>query len=375
MWPPCGGGSIEHPHNSVHLIVGGLGDMADNDYAGFDPIFYLHHCNIDRILAFWEHVYPSTYWMGHGYYPIGVGVGPERTVSFTQVDGTWAERDDAHVTESSELQPFRKADGKYWNPNNTRFLNKPAQVHHKWVDKWYTYKSIDGVSLDTEVTTKEERQKCIKILQEHFGLYTVSPCKLPPSHPIFTTPAPHGTLPAGMTAEYRIFVVEVEIVGHAFDGSFLLQLIYKNQVIGSFAVLSRGHDTRCAGCKARREAGSKVRGSIEIPLDIVASIIKEGELESLGGTYDDEMAKVIVALREKLGVRLVGPSGTLLAEAVDGASNDRRGPLNEMIVPELKVRSAAAAYPTNSDGSDPIQFHNWTDHGSILPDGHKWKTA
>lgn len=234
------------------------------------------------------------------------------------------------------------------------------------------------MSLDTKITNEEERKKCIKILQEHFGLHKSSPCKSPPSHPIFTTPAPDGTLPAGMTAEYRIFVVEVEIVGHAFDGSFLLQLIYKNQVIGSFAVLSRGHDTRCAGCKARREAGSKVRGSIEIPLDIVASIIKEGKLDSVGGTYDDGMDKVIVALREKLGVRLVGPSGMLLAEAVDGASNDsdRRGPLDEKIVPELKVRSAAAAYPANtSHGSDPIQFHNWTDHGSILPDGHKWKTA
>jgi Common central domain of tyrosinase len=34
--------------------------------SAFDPIFYLHHCNVDRILAFWEYVY-SDYWMGDGY--------------------------------------------------------------------------------------------------------------------------------------------------------------------------------------------------------------------------------------------------------------------------------------------------------------------
>ncbi|KAF8191122.1 hypothetical protein K438DRAFT_2018505 [Mycena galopus ATCC 62051] len=33
---------------------------------GFDPIFFLHHTHVDRLLAFWEHIYPN-YWMGVGY--------------------------------------------------------------------------------------------------------------------------------------------------------------------------------------------------------------------------------------------------------------------------------------------------------------------
>ena len=37
---------------------------------GFDPIFYLHHCNIDRILAFWEYTYHK-YWVDSGYYKKG----------------------------------------------------------------------------------------------------------------------------------------------------------------------------------------------------------------------------------------------------------------------------------------------------------------
>ena len=33
----------------------------------FDPIFYFHHCNVDRLYALWEYVYPD-YWLGEGYY-------------------------------------------------------------------------------------------------------------------------------------------------------------------------------------------------------------------------------------------------------------------------------------------------------------------
>ncbi|KEP47461.1 tyrosinase tyrosinase: common central domain protein [Rhizoctonia solani 123E] len=60
-------GSMEQVHNNVHSVLGGTGNMNDPDYASFDPIFFLHHCNVDRIIAFWEHVYPE-YQVGNGKY-------------------------------------------------------------------------------------------------------------------------------------------------------------------------------------------------------------------------------------------------------------------------------------------------------------------
>ncbi|HEU4944270.1 MAG TPA: tyrosinase family protein, partial [Solirubrobacterales bacterium] len=51
------------PHNVVHSLVGGLtGWMGNPDQAAKDPIFWLHHSNIDRLWALWnahEHVDPS----------------------------------------------------------------------------------------------------------------------------------------------------------------------------------------------------------------------------------------------------------------------------------------------------------------------------
>lgn len=53
-------GAVEgNPHNLVHVMVGGntppnpTGWMFDPDFAGLDPVFWVHHCNIDRLWAAW----------------------------------------------------------------------------------------------------------------------------------------------------------------------------------------------------------------------------------------------------------------------------------------------------------------------------------
>jgi tyrosinase len=62
--------ALETPHNDIHLAVGGFnipgapvnfspipganGDMGENDTAAFDPVFYFHHCNVDRMFWAWQ---------------------------------------------------------------------------------------------------------------------------------------------------------------------------------------------------------------------------------------------------------------------------------------------------------------------------------
>ena len=67
--------SLESPHNAIHLAVGGFyqegeynanpifganGDMGDNETAGFDPIFFFHHCYIDYIFSLWQRLHKRT---------------------------------------------------------------------------------------------------------------------------------------------------------------------------------------------------------------------------------------------------------------------------------------------------------------------------
>lgn len=48
---PAFASSIEQPHDSVHGQIGG--DMGAVQRSARDPIFYLHHCNIDRMWNVW----------------------------------------------------------------------------------------------------------------------------------------------------------------------------------------------------------------------------------------------------------------------------------------------------------------------------------
>jgi hypothetical protein len=48
----------QRPHNDIHLAVGGVvnsvnGAMAEITTAAFDPVFWVHHANIDRMWAAW----------------------------------------------------------------------------------------------------------------------------------------------------------------------------------------------------------------------------------------------------------------------------------------------------------------------------------
>lgn len=47
---------LETPHNSLHDIIGGnSGNMSYITISAFDPIFWLHHCNMDRHYYTWVH--------------------------------------------------------------------------------------------------------------------------------------------------------------------------------------------------------------------------------------------------------------------------------------------------------------------------------
>lgn len=53
--------SLENMHNTIHSLVGNSGHMSYVPYAGFDPIFWLHHANVDRLFAIWQAIYPDSY--------------------------------------------------------------------------------------------------------------------------------------------------------------------------------------------------------------------------------------------------------------------------------------------------------------------------
>ncbi|EUC55888.1 tyrosinase tyrosinase: common central domain protein [Rhizoctonia solani AG-3 Rhs1AP] len=127
---------LEQSHNTVHLVVGGVGHMVciTITQRAFDPIFFLHHCNIDRLLAFWEHIYPNYVAGTEGYLnPDGI----TRT-SFTQSGGTWVEKNNQEVNDASPLLPFRNSKYSYWTAQlghslkyHSNYDGRPTALYNK----------------------------------------------------------------------------------------------------------------------------------------------------------------------------------------------------------------------------------------------------
>jgi tyrosinase len=90
--------SLESIHDNIHVQVGGNGTMSSPDVAAFDPIFYLHHANVDRLLSMWSALNTD------------VKVDP----SPNDQGGTFSLSPDATVDGSTDLEPFWDSETTFW---------------------------------------------------------------------------------------------------------------------------------------------------------------------------------------------------------------------------------------------------------------------
>ncbi|EEB90597.1 hypothetical protein MPER_11172, partial [Moniliophthora perniciosa FA553] len=93
--------SLEAIHDNIHVAVGANGHMSDPAVAAFDPIFFLHHCQVDRLLSLWSALNP------------GVWVTPS-----TSENGTFTLRADTPIDRNTNLTPFWNTQSTYWTSNN-----------------------------------------------------------------------------------------------------------------------------------------------------------------------------------------------------------------------------------------------------------------
>jgi tyrosinase len=90
------GGIETQPHDWVHGLVGGSdpdspqlpGVMSDPDTAGLDPIFWLHHANIDRLWEIWRHNPPTHVDPAEPHWVEGPSLVGERGFAMPMPDGT-----------------------------------------------------------------------------------------------------------------------------------------------------------------------------------------------------------------------------------------------------------------------------------------------
>uniref|UniRef100_A0A8H7NEV0 tyrosinase n=1 Tax=Bionectria ochroleuca TaxID=29856 RepID=A0A8H7NEV0_BIOOC len=97
--------SLEQIHNGIHWDGACGGQFLATDYSAFDPLFMLHHANVDRLWAYWQAISPD-----HGIFHEPY-VGSSR---FSTPNGTT-------ITPDSPLEPFYKSDNDY---HSTRSVSR-----------------------------------------------------------------------------------------------------------------------------------------------------------------------------------------------------------------------------------------------------------
>jgi tyrosinase len=212
---------LEQPHNNIHLATGGFdvpgvfdaspitganGDMGENDTAGLDPIFYFHHCFIDRVFWLWQKRHNATK-------KLEIIAGYPGTNSVDNQGPTPGVVPNSWLTLDSPLEPFKKPNGQ-------------------------TYTSCDGVDIEGQLG------------------YTYGPGSLEEEAAAHATSA-LATVPAGHSNK----VVKVSGLNRAaIRGSFVVAVFAvingQRHRVAVDGVLSRWNVTGCANCQTHLETKS-----------------------------------------------------------------------------------------------------------------------
>lgn len=94
------GVNVEGIHGEIHNAIGGIkggtayGHMTVTEISAFDPVFWLHHANVDRLVAIWQALHPNSF------------IEPA-----LNTDGTFYQMPNTIDTEDTPLAPFYSRDG------------------------------------------------------------------------------------------------------------------------------------------------------------------------------------------------------------------------------------------------------------------------
>lgn len=126
---------LESPHNDIHLAVGGFdipgqeddfddipganGDMGENNTAGLDPIFFFHHCNVDRMFWLWQ--------VKNGHTDsLDIIKGFPGTTNAQGQGPAVGQSDNENLTLTTPLKPFQHKNGVLYTSNDV--INSETQL-------------------------------------------------------------------------------------------------------------------------------------------------------------------------------------------------------------------------------------------------------
>ncbi|KAI2638091.1 Di-copper centre-containing protein [Xylaria nigripes] len=286
--------SLESLHDSVHTIGGGgWGHLAIIAYSAFDPLFFLHHANVDRIFAIWQAIHNDTY------------VVPTAAVyaSHTQKQG---DIEDVQTP----LKPFFANGTSFWTSDMVRnpevFGYTYSEVHNKTrdevvaeINRLYTDYSPATISLGSK------RMGLLGVDQPTEGKSRTSRIMAWQRESVRDLPMDKVFTVNSDGKVYREWIANIEVNKHALNCSFLVYLSIGvgsndssswqaiDNFVGSLGVFA-GHSP-----SIKRIGNGKVTGTIPLTSALIR-IVTDGYVSSL----DPEDIEPFLRSSLKLGVAL-----------------------------------------------------------------------
>jgi tyrosinase len=125
--------SVESIHDEIHVVMGGrYGHMTWVEYSSFDPVFWLHHCNVDRLVAMYQAVYPNG------------RVTPQRR-SPTYARPNTNGNDDINTP----LNPFRRSDGRYFTSQDVSTPSSIWRLRYAYPEVPARFNGMSAASLQS----------------------------------------------------------------------------------------------------------------------------------------------------------------------------------------------------------------------------------
>ncbi|KAI0839794.1 Di-copper centre-containing protein [Hypoxylon sp. FL0890] len=136
------GVSFEASHNIIHNAVGG--SFAIVDITAFDPLFVLHHANLDRLAALWMAVHSNATYQSQSYLS----------------NGLYATARGDNITAQSPLKPFYRADGRTFHTGLSAATLEPFG---------YTYPELRGWNQLGGKNREQGKKAVISRINDHYG--------------------------------------------------------------------------------------------------------------------------------------------------------------------------------------------------------------
>ncbi|KIL84922.1 hypothetical protein FAVG1_11792 [Fusarium avenaceum] len=312
--PETGYISLEYIHNNVHNLTGGsdyaagMGHMSDVPVAAFDPIFWLHHVQIDRLLAMWQCLYPNL----------------------------WFDKEQSEVSDPVNLKTPNVADDKETDPLEPFHRNDDdpekevwtSQACRDWTDMNYQYDDL--AELAQEIVRKRgefDEEEYRNELHAHINnLY-------PATGHLIQSMMKHQNSPEGLQASYadtefwNDYIINVVYDRYAMDGlSYTIEFFLggpKNEnsthfdthnYIGhvySFGGRLSTSEGSCSNCK--RQAEEETLSCAQVPLTIhLLQHVKDNILDHSIA----DLSQVEDYLRLHLRWRVVKYGGEMMSDDV-----------------------------------------------------------